>query len=166
MPNLCLHVLDAWPHALALLPWGQKHASGDFRRLRLLRRNRVRMDVEFLRQLRQRLVILKRCQSDLRFNRRHMVPSWSYHHRSLGDIFAHEGRLFTQARVSISGTGLNGYISQAIRRCALQRGDCRPLRSKHGVNMILAMTAKAESAVEARDQRSRTGLPIRQYYRL
>ena len=79
LPNLCLHVLDAWPRALALLPWVKKHASGHFRRLRPLPRNRVRMDmdVEFLRQLRQRFVILERRLRDLRF------PSWSYHHCSL-----------------------------------------------------------------------------------
>ena len=71
------------PHALALLPWGQKHASGRFQQLRLPLRNLLRMHVEFFRQLRQRHVILERRQRDLRFERRHMVPSGSFHPCSL-----------------------------------------------------------------------------------
>ena len=41
------------------------------------------MHVEFFRQLRQRHVILERRQRDLRFERRHMVPSGSFHPCSL-----------------------------------------------------------------------------------
>jgi hypothetical protein len=65
---------------LLLLPEPNTSAAAQ---LRLPSRDLVRVNVELIRQLRNRPITLYRCQRHLRLKGRRVVPSWSFgHHRS------------------------------------------------------------------------------------
>ena len=84
-PGDSIWVVNAYQLAvmISLLPLAGPNTSAAAPELRFPDRDLVRVDIELIRQLRNRPITLDRRQRHLRLKGRCVVPSWSFgHHRS------------------------------------------------------------------------------------